>query len=143
MLSGISVSLKIQQILRSHELEGHTYPKIIEATFSFPKFVASSKKSIYSNYSFLRYIQFSIFKSCNQIDDTHFLPFPPKKLLVKNFFILIVLNMQKIRLFHSFVLEISFFCKYCNLITREHFGWCPSNKVSIKYRWCTETQQII
>ena len=49
---------EIQQILGSHELKGNAYPKIIEATFSFPQFVASYKKSIYSNCSFLRYIQF-------------------------------------------------------------------------------------
>ena len=51
-------NLQIQQILRSHELKGHVYPKIIEATFSFPEFVASCKKSAYSNSSFLGYIQF-------------------------------------------------------------------------------------
>ena len=51
-------NLEIQQILGSHELKGHAYPKIIETTFSFPEFVASCKKSIYSNCSFLRYIQF-------------------------------------------------------------------------------------
>ena len=49
---------QIQQILTSHELKGHAHPKIIEATISFPKFVAPCKKSIYSNCSFLRYIQF-------------------------------------------------------------------------------------
>ena len=47
-------NLKIQQILGSHELKGYGYPKIIEATFSFPEFVAS----VCSNCSFLRYIQF-------------------------------------------------------------------------------------
>ena len=57
-VGGISVNLKIKQILGSHKLKGHAYPKIIEASFSFPKFVTSSKTSIYSSYSFLRYIQF-------------------------------------------------------------------------------------
>ena len=36
-------NLKIQQILESHELKDHAYPKVIEATFSFPEFVASWK----------------------------------------------------------------------------------------------------
>ena len=54
---GISVNLKIQKILGSNELKGHAYLKIVEATFSFHKFLASSEKSIYFNHSFLRYIQ--------------------------------------------------------------------------------------
>ena len=33
---------------KAHELKGHAYLKIIEATFSFSKFAASSKKSNYS-----------------------------------------------------------------------------------------------
>ena len=49
---------KIQQILGSHKLKGLAYPKIIEATFSFPEFVALCKKSVYSNCSFLRYNHF-------------------------------------------------------------------------------------
>ena len=31
-------NLKIQQILGSHERKRHAYPKITEATFSFPEF---------------------------------------------------------------------------------------------------------
>ena len=51
-------NLKIKQILGFHELKAHIYPKIIERTFSFPEFVASCKIPVYSNSSFLRYIQF-------------------------------------------------------------------------------------
>ena len=43
IFNGISVNLKTQQILGYHKLKGHSYPNIIEATFSFPKFVASRK----------------------------------------------------------------------------------------------------
>ena len=37
---------------------GHTYPKIIEATFSFLEFVPAYKKPVYAIYLFLRYSQF-------------------------------------------------------------------------------------
>ena len=53
-------NLKIQKILESQEIMGQAYPKIIGATFSFPEFVASCKKSIYSTCAFLRYIQFRV-----------------------------------------------------------------------------------
>ena len=72
-------NLKIQQILRSHELKGHAYLKITEATCSFPEFVASCKKSVYSNCSLLRYSQ----ESRNRIEHTHFLSVLPKKLSIK------------------------------------------------------------
>ena len=50
---------KIQQILGSHKLKDHYYPKIIEATLSSLECVASyRKKTVYANCSFLRYIQF-------------------------------------------------------------------------------------
>ena len=52
------LNLKIQQILETHKLKRHAYPKITEATISFPEFVASCKKLIYFNCSFLRYIQY-------------------------------------------------------------------------------------
>ena len=45
-------NLKIQQILGSHEFKGHAYQETIEATFSFPEFVTSCKKSVYSSCSF-------------------------------------------------------------------------------------------
>ena len=51
-------NLKIQQILGSHKLNSYAYQKIIiKATFSFPEFLASCKKSVYSLRSFLRYSQ--------------------------------------------------------------------------------------
>ena len=48
-------NLNMQHILGSCELKGHAYPKITEATFNFPELC---KKSLYSNWSFLKYIQF-------------------------------------------------------------------------------------
>ena len=51
-------NLKIQQILGSHKLKSYAYQKIIiKGTFSFPEFLASCKKSVYSLCSFLRYSQ--------------------------------------------------------------------------------------
>ena len=122
-------NLKIQQILGSHELKRHPYPKIIEATFSFPKFVASCKKSVYSNCSFLRYINFtSISQTLRLItpilDHSH-----PKFIDQNSFFFWISLNMQKITLFQWFVLAILLFYRYCNLIGREHFDPYPRNKI--------------
>ena len=81
-----------------------------------------------------------VYPKINQIDHTHFLLFRPKKLLIKIKFFWIGLNMEKIRLFHWFILEIWFFYKYYNLIGREHFGPYPRNKISTKYRLCTETR---
>ena len=55
--------LQIEQILGTHELNGHTYfwphpPKITEITFSCPEFAPACKISIHSIYSFLRYSKF-------------------------------------------------------------------------------------
>ena len=55
-------NLKIQKILESQEIMGQAYPKIIGATFSFPEFVASCKKSIYSNYSLWDTFNFRVSK---------------------------------------------------------------------------------
>ena len=74
--------LKIQQILRPHELNDHAKPQIIEITFSFPQFGRSCKKSVHPIYLLLRCSQFqspvtrlaiptfdhahlNIWKSCN------------------------------------------------------------------------------
>ena len=55
--------LKIQQILESHELNGHAFfdhahAKIIEITFSFLEFAPTCKKSVHSICSFSKYHQF-------------------------------------------------------------------------------------
>ena len=55
-----SIHKLVQQILGSHELNGHAqydniHPKIIEATFSFPEFAPACKKSVHSINLFLRY----------------------------------------------------------------------------------------
>ena len=81
--------------------KGNTYLKIIEATFSFPEFAASCKKSAYSNSSFLRYI-------LHWPDWPHqFLAIPTPKKINKNFLFKLVSTCKKIRLFQWSVLEIS------------------------------------
>ena len=52
-------------------------------------------------------------------------------------------NMQKIRLFYWFVLEIWLIKKSCNLIGWEHFGTYLRNKDPPKYGICTGAQEII
>ena len=74
--------LEIQQILGSHELKtmavlDHTYPKIIESTFSFPEFVPACKKSLYFICSFLKY--YLILESHDQTGHIDLWPCPLKK----------------------------------------------------------------
>ena len=108
-----------QQILGSQELKGYAYLNMIEATFSFPEFVASYIKPVYFNYSFLRYIQLKslVIRLTTPIFDNFH-----QKVIDQNSFFWIGINMQKIRLFHWFVLEISFFQTYCNLIATEYLA---------------------
>ena len=51
--------------------------------------------------------------------------------------------MQKIRLFHHFLLELQLIQKSCNLIGREHFGPYLRNQIFAKYGICAGTQQLI
>ena len=51
--------------------------------------------------------------------------------------------MQKIRLFHRFVLELGLIKKSCSLTGSEHFGPYLRNKNLVKYKVCAGTQQII
>ena len=51
----------------------------------------------------------------------------------------IYINIQKIRLFHWFVLEIWLIRKSCNLIGWEHFGWYLRNQNFPKYGICAGT----
>ena len=102
-------NLKIQQILGSHELKRNPYPKIIEATFSFPKFVASCKKSVYSNCSFLRYINFtSISQTLRLItpilDHSH-----PKFIDQNSFFFELVSTCKKSRYFNDLFWRFYYF----------------------------------
>ena len=80
---GISVNLEIQQNLWPYGLKSHAYPKITEVTFTFPKLWHQAINQFIQ--LFIPEIHL-ILESHNQIDDTHFLPFPPKKLSIENFF---------------------------------------------------------
>ena len=51
--------------------------------------------------------------------------------------------MQKIKLFHWFVLEIELIKKSCNLIGWEHFGPYLSKQNFPKYGICAGAQQIL
>ena len=57
--------------------------------------------------------------------------------------IFVSLHVQKIKLFHWFVLEIWLIKKSCNLIGWEHFGLYLTNKHFPKYGICAGTRQII
>ena len=52
--------MKMQQILGSHYLTGHTHPKTNESTFIFLEFVPACKKSVHSICLFFRYSRFWI-----------------------------------------------------------------------------------
>ena len=52
----------------------------------------------------------------------------PQKFLINFWFMWICIKMQKIRLFHLFVLETWRIKKFCNMIGREHLGPCLKNK---------------
>ena len=73
-------SFKINQILGFLELKDHTYPKSNEAIFSFPEFVAYLVAYLALLQLFIIEIHL-ILENRNQIDHTHFWPFPPKTYL--------------------------------------------------------------
>ena len=84
-------------------------------------------------------------ESCDQTDQNLFLTMlPPPPIFLINFSIMwIYIKMQKIRLFHRFVLELGLIKKSCSLIGSEHFGPYLRNKNLVKYKVCAGTQQII
>ena len=68
----------------------------------------------------------------------------PSQIFLINFlFMWICINMQKIRLFHWFVLKIRLIKKSYNLIDWEHFGPYLRNQNFPKYVICAGTKQII
>ena len=87
----------------------HAHPKIIEITFSFPALPPACKKSAHSINSFFKYSQF-------QSPVTRLATPIPKFFDQLLIFMSICINMQKIRPFHSFGLEIWLVQKSCNLI---------------------------
>ena len=82
-------------------------------------------------------------ESCNQTSHTHIWTCPPQNLFIKFQFMWIFTNMQKIRLFHYFVLEIWLIKKSCNLIGWEHFSQYLRNKNFPKYGMFLETANNI
>ena len=84
-------------------------------------------------------------ESCDQTDQNLFLTMlPPPPVFLINFSIMwIYIKMQKIRLFHRFVLELGLIKKSCSLTGSEHFGPYLRNKNLVKYKVCAGTQQII
>ena len=88
----------MQHILGSHEIKRHghfadTHPKITESAFSFPEFVPTCKKWVYSICSFL---EFRILEFHDQTGHTNFWTWPLKKILISFQFLWICINMQKI-----------------------------------------------
>ena len=75
----------------------------------------------------------SILESCEQTGYTQFWPRPSKFILINFYFDQICINMQKIRLFHWFALEIRLIKKSCILIGWEHFVPYLRNKNFPKY----------
>ena len=71
-----------------------------------------------------------------------FLTTPIPKFFDQHLIYVNLINMQKIRLFHWFVLEIWLIKKSCNLIGGEHFGPYLRNKNFPNYWICAGTQQI-
>ena len=84
----------------------------------------------------------SVLESCGQTRYAHFWPCPPKNILI-NFYVNFCINMQKIRQFPWFVLEIWLIKKSCHLIGWEHYGPYLRNKNFPKYGTCAGTQQTI
>ena len=115
-----------------------THSKTREITFSFPEFAPACKKSVHSIYSFLRQ---SILESHNQTHHTHFWSYPPKKILIT--FMQICINMQKIRMFHWFVLDIWLIKKSYKLNGWEYFGPYLRKQNFPKYEICAETPNSI
>ena len=122
-------------------VSNHTHPKIIEITFSFPEFVPASKISVNFIYSFFEIQSISEFH--NQSGYAYFWQCPPKKFLINFYFMWICINMQKIRLFYWFPLEIWLIKKSCNLFGWEQSGPYLRNKTFPKYGICAGIQQII
>ena len=129
------LTLQIQQILESHELNGqtHFWPSPTKNHWNnFTEFALSCKKSVHSIYSFLKY---------SQLLDP--MTRPTKKIFDQ---LLVYVNLHqhaKMRLFYRFLLEIWLIKKSCNLIDWEHFGPYLRDKNLPKQGVCVGTQQII
>ena len=108
--------LKTQQILvwtkQPYSFFEHTHPKIIKVTFLGLHHYAKKVHSIHS----WDKVNFGVLWP----DLPHpFLTMP----IQKNWFMWICINMQKIMLFHWFVLETWLIKKSCNLIGWEYFDY--------------------
>ena len=98
---------KIQQILGFNEMVvpifDQAHPKIIEINFSCPKYTPMHAKISFSHVFILEILL--ILKCHDQTDHTQFWSCSSKKSLIK-LVMLICINIQKIRLFQWFVVEM-------------------------------------
>ena len=69
----------------------------------------------------------------DQTGHTHFLPYPPNKFLINFQFLQIYINMQKISLFHLFILEIQSI-----LESRDHIGHINMLKMKLFHQFAQE-----
>ena len=133
---------KSPMIYKASPISDYADPIIIKITINFPKFVSACKKPAYFINSFLRSMRFlnfyqhtknqfihiipswdkANFRVLRPNGHTHFWPRPLQYFLINFQFPWICINMQKVRPFYHFLLEIQSIYKSCNLIGREHFG---------------------
>ena len=116
---------KILQNLGTHKSNGHAHfwlcsLKLSEITFSLSEFPPAGKNQFIPSIHSWDTVNFRVLSP----DWPHpFLTIPAKKCMW------ICINMQKIRIFHWFVLETWLIKKSCNLIGWEHIGLCLRNKI--------------
>ena len=135
-------NLSIQQILGSHELNGHVHflpypPKNYWNNFAM--WICTSMQNISSFHLFILETR-SISESHEQTNHARFWPCPTKKFWSTFNLCKLLSTCKKIRLFHWFVLEIRL-TKSCNLISWEHFGPYTKNNNFSKYKICAWIQQ--
>ena len=116
-----SIHTLIQQILGSHELNGHTHfwpcpPKNQGNNFQL-SWICTCMQKISSFYTFIIELE-STLESHEQTGHTHFWPYPPKYFLISFQYIRIC----RVNLRIWFVLVIWLIKKSCNLIGWEHHG---------------------
>ena len=126
----------------------HIYSKFIETTFSFPRLVPASKKSVYFTFwdkinfrvpSTDWHQPFSYFNLCESV------PACKNQLISSNHSWDIVnwlhpyFDYVPPKNFQIAIVDL----KSCNMISWEYFGLYLRNKISTKYKICAGTQQII
>ena len=140
-----SIHTLIHQILGSHELNDH-------ACLTRPN--QESLKKLLDFLNLHQHAKNQFLTSIHSWDTANFRvlwsnwPHPFLTMPIIKFFnelliLWICINMQKIRLFHWFFLEIWLIEKSCNLIGWEQFDPHLKNQKFPKYGICARTQQII